>query len=247
MGRRAKSQHVCLVCSLVARHARNVLEGGKQPTFARKQSSGHAKRHVVASFTLKQSGNEKSVVVPTLSSPNQKQHMPPPPPRRQSTKTDDNTDAAAKPTGENHLMLFSEVAAAAAPPVAEGTAVTAQPEAQGQKSLDSDRSTFLTFAANALSNLKCAPPQLVSQPRTRTRAESYDETAARMMRSSKQQQSPPSNELDPTMEFDLLQRAVELREESDSGIIRRGRSASLGVLATCCVERTCDPIAEEER
>lgn len=138
-------------------------------------------------------------------------------------------------------MLFSEVAAAAAPPA---LVAATEPEVLG-KSLDSSRSTFLTFAANALHSMKSKPPPIASR---RARAESFDERAVKPRRRTNGIQADSGN--DPTLELEL-QRDPESSSELADGErqgLRRERSASLGVLASCCVARKgagCDPIAEE--
>mmetsp|Transcript_2037 Transcript_2037/g.3609 ORF Transcript_2037/g.3609 Transcript_2037/m.3609 type:complete len:293 (+) Transcript_2037:130-1008(+) len=236
MGRRAKSQqHICLVCSLVARQARSLLEGGR-PTFPKK--AGATRKQVIASFTLNQNAVGGSVTVP--------HNMPPPPPRisapipiKQAPNASEAGKMVESPPSQNHLMLFSEVAAAAAPPP---LVIAAEPEVLS-KSLDSSRSTFLTFAANALHSLKSTPPP----PTGRIRAESFDERAVKVQRlHAKMRQEDCGN--DPTVELELqreepIQELAEPRQAQ-----RRGRSASLGVLASCCVAQkagVCDTIAEE--
>jgi hypothetical protein len=256
MGRRAKNhQHVCLVCSLVARHARNVLEGSS----SRKST---AKKQVIASFTLPEPG-------PDVRSVNG--FMPPPPPRQRGTavpipsmrnlnssdSSDDGTPCESPPT-RNQLMLFSEVAIAAAPPTA---APFVDPTLLG-RSLDSSKSPFLTFAASALQNLKKASPNgsedgdeedhershpPLYSPR-RSRAESYDERAHHKMTSPVGHRRHAHDGSDPTLELDL--KGEQVFGSDQPPVVRRSRSASLGVLASACsvtrTGRTCATIEEEE-
>jgi hypothetical protein len=230
MGRRTKSQHVCLVCSLVARHARNVLEGSSRKSNAKKQ--------VIASFTLAEPVPEVSDRrLSTVA-------MPPPPPRQPgstpiqrirspmhmySESSSEDGMPCESPPSRNQLMLFSEVAAAAAPP----SHPPCNSAALG-KSLDSSKSPFLTLAASALQNLKRASPteeeeelpEVVptTSPR-RSRAGSYDERA-------------------------LVPLQNQRHEQHEDVVRQRARSASLGMLASACLTRngnaTCDTILEEE-
>jgi len=150
-------------------------------------------------------------------------------------------------------MLFSEVAAAAASPT------TTNPSGLG-KSLDSSKSPFLAFAASALQNLKKASPtgsddeeiiqhQPKYSPTRRSRAESYDERAHKMAspnNSRYQHRRHAHDGSDPTLELDL--NGEQVFDGAEEVIVRRSRSASLGVLASACsVSRngTCDTIVEE--
>merc|ERR1712176_1752974 len=135
----------------------------------------------------------------------------------------------------NDLMLFSQVAAAAASP-------------QNRNSLDraistdilhNKRGSYLTFAASALQDLRRASSagedikeksKVRCRSMRRLRAESYDERALK-------QRQEQSEHVDPTLELDL-------KGEQDIGpkvvvggenIVRRGRSASLSILASACV------------
>lgn len=244
MGRRTKTvQHVCLVCSLVARHAKNVLEGS-----ARKSS---AKKQVISSFTLSEpgpdgNGRRDSAVA-----------MPPPPPRqpgsvpipgwRNPSNSDSSSDDGLRcesPPSRNQLMQLSEVAAAAAPP----SLLLANPAALG-KSLDSSKNPFLAFAASALQNLKRASPAEEVMPEgfaspRRSRAESYDERTLKQLQNTKR----PNAQVDPTWELDLKDdRTIDAPEDEAVFVRRRARSASLGMLATACLSRNgCDTIEEEE-
>jgi len=249
MGRRPKNQqHACLVCSLVARHARNVLEIPSRKTGGKKQ--------VIASFTL-----AKDADIDSQDNHRESQFaMPPPPPRQRITKNrqPSNSDLSSSdelvsyhsqpPRNRNQLMLFSEVAAAAAPPhIGDPFDPSVLTE-----NLDDKRSPFLTFAASALQDLRRASPgaeDLVEESKVhcrsvrRSRAESYDERALK--------QKPAQFEpVDPTIELDL-------KGEQDIGaevvlggekIVRRARSASLGILASACISHesnNCDTIVEE--
>ena len=141
-------------------------------------------------------------------------------------------------------MQFSEVAAAAAPP----SRSLANPAALG-KSLDSSKSPFLAFAVSALQNLKRSSPAEdeipggLASPR-RSRAESYDERTLKQFQNSNR----PSQQVDPTWELDLKDdRTIDATGEEAVFVRRRGRSASLGMLATACLSRNgCDTIEEEE-
>ena len=151
-------------------------------------------------------------------------------------------------------MLVSEVVAAATPPSAH----TLDYSAALGKSLDSGKNQFLTFAASALQNLKRAPPTKelaggLTSPR-RSRAESYDERALKQfqgpIRSNHQQQQQLNLCVDPTWELDLKgEQTIDVvsKEEDCVFVNRRGRSASLGMLASACLSRDgCDTIVEEE-
>ena len=251
----------------------------------------HPRKQVIASFTLNHENGESSVLTGGMG----------PPPRRsaplpictdtQSPSSGSNSASSSdeeyrrveSPPSRNHLMLFSEVAAAAAAPPK-----TAEPQVLG-KSLDSSRSTFLTYAANALHSLKKAPPTTPPHVR-RIRAESYDERALKMRGAVHNPAvggfgSSSSNKTngiiggggsengsmgnDPTLEFQLRrprsgsEPLVEMENESDrvvpgqpygngqEAIVRRERSASLGVLANLCVDArkggVCDTITEDSR
>jgi hypothetical protein len=184
MGRRTQTvHHVCLVCSLVARHAKSVLEGSSRKSNSKKQ--------VIASFTLAEPGP------PVICRQTSGATMPPPPPRqpcivpaipswRNLSNSDSSSDEGLPvetPPSTNQLMMFSEVVAAATPPSSDSPDYSA---ALG-KSLDSGKNQFLTFAASALQNLKRAPPTEelpggLTSPR-RSRAESYDERALKQFQS----------------------------------------------------------------
>jgi hypothetical protein len=154
-------------------------------------------------------------------------------------------------------MLFSEVAIAAAPPAA---APSVDPVLLG-KSLDSSKSPFLNFAVSALQNLKKASPNgsedgdeeeyershpPLYSPR-RSRAESYDERAHLKMTSPAGHHRHARDGSDPTLELDL--KGEQVFDSDQPPVVRRSRSASLGVLASACsVTRTgtCATIEEEE-
>jgi len=235
-------QHFCLVCSLVARHARNLLEGG-----GRRRGPSRAK--VLSSFSLQQS--KASMKVPALDgSPG----MPPPPPRRDATSVGEE---CVSPQSHNHLLQFSEVAAAAALPSATPSENT--PNGVLGRSLDSSNSSFLTFAAGMLHQMKQAPSRPVADAGSvrRCRAESYDAATAalRMTAASRPQEANP----DPTFELELRKEnpVVSPKGEvvgQETGIRARPRSASLSVLATASaalaaspVRSPCDTIQEESR
>lgn len=252
MGRRTMTvHHVCLVCSLVARHAKSVLEGSSRKPNSKKQA--------IASFTLAEPGP------PVIGRRTSGATMPPPPPRQPcivsaipSWRNPSNSDSSSDEGfhGEitpsaNQLMLFSEVVAATTPP-SHSPAYSA---ALG-KSLDSGKNQFLTFAASALQNLKRAPPieELpggLGSPR-RSRAESYDERALKQFQNpTRGTQHQPNLRVDPTWELDLKgEQMIDVvsEEKTSSGFVnRRGRSASLGMLASACLSRDgCDTIVEEE-
>lgn len=248
MGRRRRDQHyVCLVCSLVARHARNVLE------IPSRKISG--KKQIITSFTL---------ATPDINSRHINRElqfsMPPPPPRQriiqggQTSNCDLLTREELTPhnshniRSKNHLMLFSEVAAAAATPNFEDPLDPPVPT----ENADDRRRSFLTFAASALQDLRRASPILEDvidesnvyhRSVRRLRAESYDERALKQ----KQQQS---EHVDPTIELDLKgEQDIESKVVVVSDkILRRSRSASLGILASACINHesiNCGTIVEE--
>lgn len=245
-GRRPKNQNVpaCLVCSLVARHARNVLEIPSRKSICKKP--------VITSFTI-----AKNPDLDTRDNNRKSQStMPPPPPRQRinrnrSLSSSMDLSSSEKMTSNesrgnmNDLMLFSQVAAAATPP-------------QNGNSFDrsvlinNKRSSYLTFAASALQDLRRSSPsaedakeksEVQCGSMRRLRAESYDERVLK-------QRQERSDHVDPTLELDL-------KGEQDIGpkvvvggenIVRRARSASLGILASACVNHeriNCDTIVEE--
>jgi len=75
-----QTQHFCLVCSLVARHARTVLEGGKAPSLC---VSVDAKKLPEISQTHNAVGSVKPM--PVLPRSTSVEMMPPPPPRPPQT------------------------------------------------------------------------------------------------------------------------------------------------------------------
>ena len=160
---RRAQPHVCLVCSLVARQARNVLDGTKStppPTVAHKAASGS--RKAMASFSLKQPPPDNTVVVPKLDSSSPEPDMPPPPPRAPNgttepidipTKNSSNDDDAdmmnhcESPPSSYQLKRpgLAALAAAASPSMEEEQAGR-YPSLLG-KSLDSSKISFLIDAS----------------------------------------------------------------------------------------------------
>lgn len=245
MGRRTQDQqHVCLVCSLVARHAKNVLECSPR--------KHNTKKQVIASFTLPDRGPDPRPEPLHHRQPSAVTMPPPPPrfgtlpiPRNSNAYSDSSSDdgvVCASPPSGNQLMLFSEVAVAAAPPPAS---TSENPNLLG-KSLDSSKSSFLTFAVSALQNLrKSSPtgeePEPMKSPR-RHRAESYDERAIK-------KNAMLNHETDPTLELDLKGEQMIASSGGEEVVAKgRARSSSLGMLASACVSQNgsvCDTIEEE--
>lgn len=239
-------QHVCLVCSLVARHARNLLEGKTRPA-----RTPNPRKQVISSFTLKQTAPDSTVLIPRGLNPG---NMPPPPPRPSASRSsssspipirgrgrlrqlvEDSPDSMSEsPPSENHLMQFSAVAAAAAPPGASPS----NPSALG-KSLDSSKSSFLTFAAGMLQKMKESPSLAEGR---RSRAESLDMSSVSRHHKARYMPSVQFPGNDPTLEFELQREMGEYIGEGN--VVRRPRSASLGVLVDCALQRACPPIQEE--
>jgi hypothetical protein len=233
MGRRVETQrHVCLVCSLVARHARNFLEVGSN------RKTNVPKKQVIASFSLSEQGSDTRRASAV--------DMPPPPPRRRDLGNEDSTsyDSRSQP------VLFNEAASATSlPVVASGPANT---NGFGN-SFDTRKGSFLVLAASALQNLKQAPPKRDSMgtgyqslPR-RPRAESYDERVLKQhLASSKDRENDPTLELGKN-DGEYLESFGTFEPEGVS-VSRRHRSASLGVLASACTNRNAigfDSISEE--
>jgi hypothetical protein len=249
-GRRTKaSQHVCLVCSLVARQAKNVLEGVTRKCNLKKQ--------VIASFTL------TDTIPPTLHRRDSNAAMPPPPPRHpglvniplwQSPSSPEHSlfegVACDCPTSRNQLMLFSEVVAAASTP----NDSQESREVLG-KSLDSSKIPFLALAASALQNLKRTSPngesETIASPR-RSRAESYDERALHRPHDPNSLRNGNLHmHVDPTLEFDLKSEVSTRNRNGEdvelTNVGRRTRSASLGMLASACLAfDACGSIPEED-
>lgn len=252
---RRAQPHVCLVCSLVARQARNVLDAGTKstppPTIAHKASSGS--RKAMASFSLKQPPPDSTVVVPRLDSSGSKQDMPPPPPRapngsepidiptKRDAYDDAHMDPCESPPSSYQLKRpgLAALAAAASPSMEEEQ--SADPSLLG-KSLDSSKISFLIDAS--LSRAAAAVPRSLQSPR-RTRAESVDVAAVSRFT---QQQEDGVNEYDPTLETELT-REVDSASVDEPKRATRRRSASLGLPATQPAlnsgGRTCDTITEE--
>ena len=138
MGRRTMTvHHVCLVCSLVARHAKSVLEGSSRKSNSKKQA--------IASFTLAEPGP------PALVRRTSAVTMPPPPPRQpcvvsaipswsnrnNRVSSSDEGSPGEIPPSANQLLLFSEVVAAATPPshAPDDSAVLGKSLGQWQESI----------------------------------------------------------------------------------------------------------------
>lgn len=141
----------------------------------------------------------------------------------------------SSPPPENQLLQFSAVAAAAAPPGSSPV----NPLALG-KSLDSSKSSFLTFAAGMLQKMKEAPSPADGR---RSRAESLDLSSISRLQKARNKVAAFSAGNDPTLEFELRRSTYE--DVGEGHIIRRGRSASLGVLVECALDTACPPIEEE--
>jgi len=155
-GRRAPNQeHVCLVCSLVARQARSALELGcshrssshSSVSSSRKTSS----RKVISSFML---NADNEIVAPST----QQKKMPPPPPRVQSTTSASAADEPIKfesPPSSHNLQQKASVsiAAAVAPTPSAGSLMSL--EVMG-KSVDTAKGSFMR------------PPKEVPQGRARS-------------------------------------------------------------------------------
>lgn len=139
----------------------------------------------------------------------------------------------SSPPPESQLHQFSVVAAAAATP----NDIPPHPSALG-KSLDSSKSSFLTFAAGMLQKMKESPAD-----GRRSRAESLDMSSASRFHKSRYSDTVSNPGNDPTLEFELKRSSRE--EIGEEKIIRRPRSASLGVLVDCAIQRACPPIEEE--
>jgi len=225
MGRRQnKEQYACLICSLVARHAKTMLDVPSRKTNAKKQ--------VIASFTV---AKEQEMDC-------QNSTMPPPPPRQRpsSNRLSPNSDSSEEELSSGvHLSQFREV----------GTATTFSPP---KESFESNKSPFLEFAATTLQNLRRASPneednleEPMNQCRSprRLRAESYDERAL------KHSQEYSKKHLDPTLELDLKgEENIGTERMVRRGPLSRRRSASLSILASACeghIGNHCDKIVEE--
>lgn len=241
-GPQPQQQHVCLVCSLVARHARNLLEGKSRAAWG-----PNTRKQAIASFTLKQTGPDSTLMVPRGLNPGLS--MPPPPPRPSTTRSSSTSpvptfghrrqmhpldNRCSRPPQESQLLQFSVVAAAAAPP----EDIPPHPSALG-KSLDSSKSSFLTFAAGMLQKMKESPAD-----GRRSRAESLDMSSASRFHKSRYMASVSDPGNDPTLEFELKRGSCD--EIGEEKIMRRPRSASLGVLVDCAIQRACPPIEEED-
>mmetsp|Transcript_31264 Transcript_31264/g.47292 ORF Transcript_31264/g.47292 Transcript_31264/m.47292 type:complete len:261 (+) Transcript_31264:751-1533(+) len=246
MGRRQnKEQYACLICSLVARQAKTMLEVPSRKTSAKKQ--------VIASFTI---AKDQEMDCQHTGS----QAMPPPPPRQRpsSNRCSPNSDSSTEDMlSGGHTTHFG-----ARPATATISTSTTSSEA--------NKTPFLEFAATALQNLRRASPNEADNtemhmaqcrsPR-RIRAESYDERALTrkqgyaskyldpMLQLNLEGEDQIRTEIDPTLELDLK---GEEKVEAESIVRRiplsRRRSASLSILASACeghVSTSCDRIVEE--
>lgn len=260
-GSRRAQPHVCLVCSLVARQARNVLDGAKSTppsTVAHKAASGS--RKAMASFSLKQPASESStMVVPKLDSSEAKQDMPPPPPRTpngtepvpipkqdKGSQDDQTMNTCESPPSSYQLARpgLAALAAAASPSAEAGASVDYSTLG---KSLDSSKISFLIDASQSGTAADAASvPRSLQSPR-RPRSESVD--FASVSRTS-QQQGAAAGEYDPTLETELTREVDPASVDVPKKLTRR-RSASLGVLTTGSDlgrqqgGSPCEPIAEE--
>lgn len=258
---RRAQPHVCLVCSLVARQARNVLDGAKStppPTVAHKAASGS--RKAMASFSLKQPPSDSTVVVPKLDSNETKKDMPPPPPRAPSgseplpiPKTEDNggsnddtMNTCESPPSTYQLMRpgLAALAAAASPSIEEDT--SAVRSALG-KSLDSSKISYLIDASKSDSAAAAVAPRSL-HTRRKLRSESVD--VASVSRVTQQQQGTAANggEYDPTLETELTRETEKGSVDAPKKTTTRRRSASMGVLGSDLTYQSngpCDTIAEE--
>lgn len=242
---RRAQPHVCLVCSLVARQARNVLDGAKTtppPTVAHKAASGS--RKAMASFSLKQPPADNTVVVPKLDSSSTESNMPPPPPRAPNgstepvdipTKNASNDDDAdmmnhcESPPSSYQLKRpgLAALAAAASPSMEEEHAGR-YPSLLG-KSFDSSKIAFLIDASQteATHALPFVEPKTTRRPRS----ESVD--VATVSRTMEQQGA----DYDPTLESELTREVdpTSSRVEAQgprAAVATRRRSASMGAVTT---------------
>lgn len=237
------------MCSLVARQARNVLDGTKTttppPTAAHKAASGS--RKAMASFSLKQpASGDGTVMVPKLDSSESKEGMPPPPPRapngteplpipkKENGADDAQMNPCESPPSSYQLARpgLAALAAAASPSIEEEQA--ADPSLLG-KSLDSSKISFLIDASMREPGTSAAVAP-TSSPSRRPRSESVD--VAAVSRSS-HQQGAGAEEYDPTLETELT-REVDQTSVDEPKVHTRRRSASLGQSPS-----QCDTIAEE--
>lgn len=242
-GSRRSQQHVCLVCSLVARQARNVLDGARSPSVARKAASGS--RKPMAVYSLKQAPQDSKLVVPRLDPTGLKPDMPPPPPRVPNTsapicipkKNDNNSDVpmnqCESPPSASQLMRpgLAALAAAAAPPSMTGKSTN--PSLLG-KSLDS--SSKMSFLIHASGSVVAASTSYSRRPRS----ESLDVTSPRKANAIRY------HEFDPTLENGLTQELLPFSIDEPIAQLARRRSASMSLLSfSSSGGSPCDTIAEE--
>lgn len=260
-------QHPCLVCTLVARHARNVIEGGKAPVPSIPTAPKTVLRGVMTTRTACQecvdSGNEidkKSKL---------SQLMPPPPPRSPHTSgsdislleaasslsalssskadymcyTDEKEIVYGSPPTQTQLMQSNveEVAKATAPTSYVGSSDSSMLG----KSVDSIKS-YMDHSVSQNSG-GGSPVSMPPKRYFRRRAESFDE---RKMPSRSALGNQTIN--DPTLETVLRGESnylsnceEEIHETSVArSLVSMNRSNSCGILSNLVHSGKCDTILE---
>jgi hypothetical protein len=225
----AKAQHVCLICSMVARQARSLLDsntpkGQQGPVVAHKKSnSNNTNRHVVSSFTVSAkvaptSGDKEIFSSFTLSSENTTTDILPP--KTHGTEIDWGMPPPA--------------------PRIPRAAKSAPTSPLGAMSLDSTKPELKGTEGSSLAPI----PSL-----TRKRSESLGESSSSGGRRAVTFATGPEFR-DAENESSLV--AVELGEEAGADVeelgspTRRARSASCHVLSsTRPSESQCGTIYEE--
>lgn len=242
-GSRRSQPHVCLVCSLVARQARNVLEGSRTPSVARKVASGSRKPS--AAYSLKQAPQDSKVVVPRLDPTVLKPDMPPPPPRvpnasapiripkENDISSDVSMNQCESPPSASQLMRPGLAALAAAAAPLSMTGKSTDPSLLG-KSLDS--SSKISFLIHASGSVVSTSTSYSRRPRS----ESLDVTSPRKAKPNRY------HEYDPTLETGLTQELPPYSIDEPIAQLARRRSASLSLLSfSSSGGSPCDTIAEE--
>lgn len=261
---RRAQPHVCLVCSLVARQARNVLDGTKASTtspltVAHKAASG-------SRFSLKQPPTDTSVVVPKLDAGETKKDMPPPPPRAPngseplpipttaSGSDDDDMNTCVSPPSSYQLKRpgLAALAAAASPSMEQDASKDLSTLG---KSLDSSKISFLIDASKSSGTVAAASVPRSMQATRRIRSESVD--VASVSRATQQEAAGDmgNDEYDPTLETELTREVDPASVDEPKRANTRRRSASVGAAlpstrtadSPTYLQRNspCEPIAEE--
>lgn len=221
MGRRQnKEQYACLICSMVARHAKTMLD-----VTSRKNN---AKKQVITSFTV---AKEQDMNCRNIS-------MPPPPPRQRppGNRWSPNSDSSTEElSAGNHLTHLREAATAAS--VSQNLGNNKSPF------LEFAATTLHNLRRASPNEDDSEEPMGQCRSPRRLRAESYDERAL------KHRQEYSKKDLDPTLELDLKgeEQFVAERMVRRTPLSRR-RSASLSILASACeghIRSNCDKIVEE--